>query len=197
MNNDQPTEPITPESIDRVNPLAGHPLLQKRLDIDGDEICGPEVQSDAETKPVLVGADFGTVEAQVMAAVAKPAKFVVPHNISEADLKAVIDRLQKETKLPFEIVRAAVPEITKEVPAILRSHQGWMHAERSRQESRLTNQVIKALEIIKAAKRPVKLGYIENQINEPIFRALEPALNSHSNVHRKTHKNTVYYTWKD
>jgi hypothetical protein len=218
MNNDQPTEPITPEnlaevqlriqeSLDRMNPLAGHPLLQKRLDIDGDEICGPEVQKDVEARPVhaealaeAIGAadSYGANRGgDAFSKDEKPVKFVVPHNMTEADLKEVIDRLHKETKLPFEVVRGEIPKVAAEAPAVLRTHQDFVRQDQQRQESRFADQVLKALHIIKAAKRPVKLGFIEHELNASIFRALEPELNRHSNVRRKIHKNTVYYTWKD
>lgn len=185
MDTNQPTNPITKESLAEAQAiLAANPAVQK---------AAAEIRNAA-----LVGADFGAVEARVMAEAAeKPTRYVVPHNISEVDLERITEQIAKESKLPYEIVRAAVPEVAKEVPAILRSHQGWMQADKDRQIGRFNGQVQKALAIIKGAGRPVKLGFIEQQLNEPVFRALEPALNEHPNVRRKHHKNQLYYTWKD
>ena len=211
MDTNQPTNPITKEnlaevqlsiqkSLDAMNPLAGHPLFQKK-------------------DPDLVSADFGALETRVMAATVKaigdpdtpgpnrggdtfpeeekPATFVVPANTSDADLAEITNRLQKETKLPIEVIRRALPKVAEEAPAILRSHQGWMREERARQEAKLPAQVTKALGIIQAAKRPVKFGFVEQALNEPVFRVLEQEVQRHPNIRTKSHKNKLYYTWKD
>lgn len=33
-------------------------------------------------------------------------------------------------------------------------------------------------------------------VDLPIFRSLEPTLNQHPSVQRKTQRNQTYYTWK-
>jgi hypothetical protein len=125
--------------------------------------------------------------------VSKPDTFVVPHSMTDKDIDEISKKIAAKTGRPFNVVRGAMPEVIKQ-QFNFAAQAARDHLERTR--SRSASQLFKALDIIRAAERPVKLGYIEQALGEPIFRTLEPALRDHPHVGVKRHKNTTYFTWK-
>lgn len=177
------------------NPLAGHPLLQKKED------------------PIaIVGLDFGAVEARVMAhhpqvladaagmareeqATEEPKldTFVVPASMSDADMDLISKKIAEKTGHPFKVVRGKAAAVIKQ-QSTFAAQAAWDHMAATK--SRFNDQLATALLIIKGAKRPIKMGYIEHELGTSIFRALEPELQKHPDVVAKRHKNNLYYTWK-
>jgi len=54
--------------------------------------------------------------------------------------------------------------------------------------------VERCISIIRSAKRPVKWGYVVEQLDRPEFRGLEQAVRESPSVRRRNHKGKWYYT---
>ena len=127
----------------------------------------------------------------------KPTRYIVPHYISEVDLKRITAELEKASKgYPYTVERAEAPKVAEKVGSIAQIMASQEAERRHQLQSRFAAQLIKAVDIVRTAGRPVKFSYIEVTINAPIFQGLEIQLREHSNVRMKRHKNEIYYTWK-
>jgi len=196
------TAALVRAAVEGATPLGmnrGGDTFPKGTRFEGDPKQAPPIR--VAEKVAVVGAPDTTAEnlAAAQAAIQeaqKKVRFIVPHDLPQSEFDRISAQIAKETKLPFEVVRAAMPAVAKEAPLMLRTHQEVMQERRAQEGSRFAAQIQRALDIIKAAKRPVKMGFIEHELGTSIFRALEPELNGHPCVQAKRHKNQLYYTWK-
>jgi len=129
--------------------------------------------------------------------VSRPDTYVVPASMTDKEIEEIKARIAEKTNRQFNVVRGKPAQIAKQqatFAAQAAAQNAWDH--QARVQERFASQLAQALRIIEAAKRPVKLGFIEHELGSAPFRALGPELDRHPSVQRKTHKNQIYYTWK-
>lgn len=129
--------------------------------------------------------------------VSRPDTYVVPASMTDKEIEEIKARIAEKTNRQFNVVRGEPAQIAKQqatFAAQAAAQNVWDH--QARVQERFASQLAQALRIIEAAKRPVKLGFIEHELGSAPFRALGPELDRHPSVQRKTHKNQIYYTWK-
>lgn len=174
----------------------GGDAFPKDAKFAGDPRQAPPIR--AAMKAVAVGlpdpsaADLAAAQAEIEK-VSKPSVFVVPASMTDKEIDEITKKIAEKTKLPFEVVRGKAQDIVRQ-QATFAAQSARDHM--ASQKDRLAMQITKALGIIEHAGRPVKMGFIEHELGESIFRALEPELRRHPNVASKMHKNQLYLTWK-